>query len=147
MSLSNNLSDKYLTNFCHFCSSVNLFFSNENFLCPQLVVGFVINCCFSFSCGLSKVWDWHCVYWDFVFLFFFFSFVVRKCCLFWLDCILLLPSRKSFPTFPVLTDYQHPVLWEEKSVPDIRSFFMWKGLYRQKIVTIPYQKKRNKKKL
>jgi len=36
---------------------------------------------------------------------------------FLVDCILLLPVRKSFPTFPVLTDYQRPVQWEDKSVP------------------------------
>lgn len=33
---------------------------------------------------------------------------------FCLDCIFLLSIRKSFPTFPVLTDYQHPALWRKE---------------------------------
>lgn len=37
--------------------------------------------------------------------------------------LFLLTSRKSFPTFPVLTDYQLPAEQEEKSVPGVKSVF------------------------
>lgn len=57
----------------------------------------------------------------------------------------LLPFRKSFPTFPVLTDYQHPVRWEEKSVADIKSFFTWIELYRHNILhNTLHEKNKNK---
>ncbi len=32
--------------------------------------------------------------------------------------------QEVLPTFPVLTDYQRPVRWEDKSVPEIKPVFM-----------------------
>lgn len=108
-----------------------------DFICLKSVASFVYFILYlqgsvlAFPCGWR---DRQSVYWDF-----FFSPVVRTCCLFWLDRIFfffffLLPFRKSFPTFPVLTDYQHPVRWEEKSVADIKSLFTWIELYRHNIL-------------
>lgn len=39
----------------------------------------------------------------------------------WLDCFLLLACRKSYPTFPVLSGYQLPLQWEEKTAPKFKT--------------------------
>lgn len=93
-SLNNILSDKYFNNFCHISRTDNVFSSKRTLSCQFVFVQKL----FFFHVTWTESWT------GTVFI----VFMVRKCCLFWLDrnflFFFLLPFRKSFPTFPVLTD-------------------------------------------
>lgn len=93
-SLNNILSDKYFNNFFHISFTDNVFSSKRT-----------LSCQFMFVQKLFFHVTWTGSWTGTVFI----VFMVRKYCLFWLDrhfflFFFSLPFRKSFPTFPVLTD-------------------------------------------